>query len=468
MTGNKHYITPFVLPMAAFALLIGAGAFLLFLDGNAAHGSISFVDSLFTATSAVCVTGLASVDVFSAFNRAGQGVVLALMQLGGIGIITYTTLVFYMLGKRISLRDRMAVEQGLFYAPSFNLGRFLQRMLLTVFFCEAVGIAVFFFLEPEGTGFFNASFLSVSAFCNAGFAPWQDSLAQLRNHWVVNITVMALIIAGGLGYFVIEDIARVLRARLKALLHRPLTFPGKTEIKNSRPARLSYYSRVVLTTTLFLILAGTAGIFVLELENAVWKDVPLQERALIALFQSVTSRTAGFSTADMKQFCDATLLVTMILMLIGGSPGSCAGGIKTTTFRILCGNLAAQLRGHSQTIAAGRAVSPKTCNKAMLLFCFALFTVIISTFTLILTENGHARHGAAPFGFMELLFEVVSAFGTVGLSINVTPRLSDFGKLILCGVMFIGKIGPVWFISTIQQFQTDPAFRYPTDSMPVG
>ncbi|MDR2051080.1 MAG: potassium transporter TrkH [Deltaproteobacteria bacterium] len=458
-TGDKHYITPFVLPVAAFALVIGAGALLLFLDANAARGSASFVDSLFTATSAVCVTGLASVDVFSTFNRAGQGVVLALVQLGGIGIVTYSTLVFYMLDRRISLRDRMAVEQVLFYDPSFNLGRFLQRMILTVFFCEAAGAAVFFFLEPERIGFFNALFLSVSAFCNAGFAPWQDSLAQWRGHWGMNVAVMTLIITGGLGYFVIEDMARVLLARLKAPGPRSLRLPV---------VRLRYYSRIVLATSLFLILAGAAAIFALEPDKAVREGVPLPERALISLFQSVTSRTAGFSTTDMELFSDAALLVTMLLMFIGGSPGSCAGGIKTTTFRILWGNLVAQLRGHSQIIVAGRAMSPKTCNKAALLFCYALLTVILTTFALVLTENGHTHHGAAPFGLMELFFEVVSAFGTVGLSINVTPRLSDLGKLILCGAMLIGKIGPVWLISTIQQFQSDPAFRYPTDSMPVG
>ncbi len=470
MTGNRHYITPFVLPVAAFAIVITTGTALLSLDLCAAGGEIPFVDAFFTATSAVCVTGLASADVFTVFNRTGQTVVLALIQLGGLGIVTYTTLVFYMLGKRISLRDRLAVAQGLFYDPSFHLGRFLQRMLLTVLLFECIGAAVFCFLEPERIGLFNSVFLSVSAFCNAGFAPWQDSLAQWRNSWGVNLAVMSLIVVGGLGYFVLEDLFRVLRAKLASFRQeRLLAVPSETGGgKNPKVVRLSYYSRVVLSTTAVLIAAGTAGIFFLELGSAAWKGTPVSERLLISLFQSVTSRTAGFATVDMALFSDAALLATIALMFIGGSPGSSAGGIKTTTFRILWGNIEAQLRGHPQIIVAGKAVASRVCNKAMLLFCYALGTVIIATFMLLLTENGSAHHGAAPFQFMDLFFEVVSAFGTVGLSVNLTPHLSDAGKIILCIVMFIGKLGPVWLVSTIQQFQTEPAYRYPEDSMPVG
>ena len=470
MSGNKHYITPFVLPVAAFALAIGTGASLLYTDLCTAKGAVSFVDCLFTATSAVCVTGLASVDVFTEFNRAGQSVVLALIQLGGLGIVTYTTLVFYMLSKRISLRDRLAVEQGLLYDPFFDLGRFLQRMVATVLFAEAAGFFALYLQQPERIGAFNALFLAVSAFCNAGFAPWQDSLAQWRGDWGVTLVIMSLIVVGGIGYFVFENVCLVVREKLVRFWRRRRR-PLPTEEKDHADVthlRLSHYSRVVLSTTGFLLAGGAAAVFLAELGNAAWQGLSFAERVLVALFQSVTSRTAGFATVDLANLTDIALLATIVLMFIGGSPGSCAGGIKTTTFRILLSNLAAQMSGRGQIVVAGRAMAAKAVNKAMILFGWALLTVLCATFALLVTENGAMRHGAAPFGFLELFFEVVSAFGTVGLSVNVTPRLSAEGKLILCAVMFVGRLGPVWLITTIQQFQIEPAYRYPEDSMPVG
>lgn len=473
MSGSRHYITPFVLPVAAFVATIALGSLLLSLDICAAGTPVPFVDALFIATSAVCVTGLASVDVFTAFNRTGQSVVLALIQLGGLGIVTYTTLVFYMLGKRIQLRDRLAVAQGLFYDPSFDLGRFLQRMVVTVLLFETAGAAVFYFFEPDRIGPFNAVFLSVSAFCNAGFAPWQDSLAQWRNHWGVGLGVMTLIVAGGIGYYVIEDISRVVMARIARIRRLrgrllPLEAPDTGGAAGAARIRLQYFSRVALSTTAFLIIAGAGAVFLLEANNAAWQGVSFSERVHIALFQSVTSRTAGFATVDMALLTDAALFATMILMFIGGSPGSAAGGIKTTTFRILWGYLLEQLRGHTQIVVAGRAVPQRVGNKAMILFGWAVLTVIVATFALMVTENGGAPHGAAPFRFVDIFFEVVSAFATTGLSVNLTPLLSAEGKVILCGVMLVGKLGPVWLVTTIQQFQTVPAYRFPEESMPVG
>ncbi|MCC8194542.1 MAG: potassium transporter TrkH, partial [Deltaproteobacteria bacterium] len=281
--------------------------------------------------------------------------------------------------------------------------------------------------------------------------------------------ITRLSVFGGLGYFVIEDVFRVLGAKVtRFCLRRRGPFPTEADAEKASPVRLHYYSRVVLKTTAFLLVSGTAVVFFLEAGNTVWKGDSFSERALTALFQSVTSRTAGFATVDMAHLTDATLLATIVLMFIGGSPGSSAGGIKTTTFRILWSNLVAQLRGHGQVVVAGRAMAPRICNKAMLLFGWAVLTVVFATFALMLTENGGAHYGASPVRFMDIFFEVVSAFGTVGLSINLTPHLSDAGKCILCAVMFVGKLGPVWLITTIQQFQTEPAYRYPEETMPVG
>ncbi len=465
---GNHFITPFVLPIAAFIAVIGLGSCALSLPQCAAGEPVPFVDALFVSTSAVCVTGLASVDAFAVFNRSGQIVILVLIQLGGIGIVTYTSLIFYMLGRRISLRDRMAVQQGLFYNPSFHLGRFLQRMVISVLLLEAAGAALLLYLEPEGIGAFNAVFLAVSAFCNAGFAPWPDSLAQWSDRWAITGVIMSLIVLGGLGFFVADDLARVVRARLHAVRQRIASRSRKSPGETGARVQLSYYSRLVLKTTIVLILGGAAAIFLVELGNGIWKNTPLSERLLTALFQSVTSRTAGFATVDMARLSDVTLLILIMLMFVGGSPGSCAGGIKTTAFRILCSSLVSHLHGHSQVVVDGRAMDASTLNKAQLLLFYALMTIVAATFLLTVTENGIVYHGGTRLSFMDLFFEVVSAFATVGLSVNLTPQLSAEGKLILCLVMFIGKLGPVWLITTIQQFQTETAYRFPESSIPIG
>lgn len=468
MPGPKRFVTPFVLPLAAFSAAIMLGGIFLSLEMCASADPVPFVDALFISTSAVCVTGLASVDVFSVFNRLGQTTVLFLIQLGGLGIITYATLILYMISRRISLRDRLAVTQGLLYSPDFHLGRFLQRMILSILLVELLGALLLWQWAPDRISPFDALFISISAFCNAGFAPWADSLIQWKAHWGVNLIVMSLIILGGLGFFAANDLFMVIKDKIhRAGPKSKSSGPGMLT-DSAPPRRLTFFSRVVIRTSLFLILAGAALIFCVELFNDGWRNASFSERVLAALFQSVTSRTAGFATSDMARFSDVTLLLTMLLMFIGGSPGSSAGGIKTTAFRILCGNLLSNLRGHSQVIVAGRAMGAQTRNRAVQLFSYSLLTVMAATLALMVTENGVVHHGGATVPFLDLFFEVVSALATVGLSINLTPQLSSAGKLILCLVMFIGKLGPVWILSTIQQFQSEPAYRYGEDSLPIG
>lgn len=468
---TKHYKTPFILPIAAFFLTIIGGAVLLSFPFAAEHEPIPFVDALFTATSAVCVTGLASVDVFSSFSRAGQVVILILVQLGGLGVITYSTLVFYLLGKKISLRDRLAIRHGLLSDPSFRLGTFVITMVTSIFVLEGLGALFLYWQEPEKINLFNAVFLSVSAFCNAGFAPWPDNLSQFSNNWAVSGCIMTLIVCGGLGYFILQDSFRVFSHKARCLVGKLLrTAPSYMPLsdKATPPARLSYFSRVALTTTACLILVGAVSVFLTEWHNNAWANTSFSERSLKALFLSVTSRTAGFSNVNLAYLSDITLLITVCLMFIGGCPGSCAGGIKTTTFRVLLGSIFAQIRHKKQIIVHGKAIANSSYYRALLLFCYALLTIIIATFLLMLSENGASAHSATPVGFLDILVEVVSAFGTVGLSINLTPTLSAVGKIILCCVMFIGRLGPIWLITAIQQFQKEEAFRYPETPIPIG
>lgn len=462
---SGRFVIPFVLPVATFALAIALGSLLLWLDMCAADGPVPFVDALFTATSSVCITGLSSVDPGTAFNRAGHCVMLALIQLGGLGITTYSTLILYMFSRRISLLDRVAVGQALLHDPAFHLGRFLQRVLVIVFAVELTGAALLFCMEPQRIGMFNAIFIAVSGFCNAGFALWSDNLTQWRGHWGVNLVVMGLIIIGGIGFFVLDELLR---------LARSFRFRAKTAARYSaeqpmrKPPCLSHNSRIVLGTTAGLIVAGALALLLADLGNPAWAGTPFSERLLASFFQSVTSRTAGFNTVSMGMFSDFALLVIAILMFIGGSPGSCAGGIKTTTFRVLCGYFASHLRGRGQVVVGGMGVERSTVNKVLLLFYISLLTLLAATLALTVTENGAAPHGQGPFPVLDLFFEAVSALGTVGLTVNVTPRLSDAGKLVLCLLMFIGRLGPIWLITTIQQFQSEVPYRYPDGELPVG
>ena len=463
---KRRFVAPFLLPVIAFAGTIFLGAFLLWLDVSAANGPVSFVDTLFISTSAVCVTGLASVDPSTVFNRTGHSIMMVLVQLGGLGIVTYSTLIFYMFSRRVSLGDRLAVGQALLLDTSFHLGKFLQRIVIIVLVIEFTGAALLYCMEPEKIGLFNAAFLAVSGFCNAGFALWPDNLIQWQQHWGVNLVIMGLIIVGGLGFFVIDELLRVGWARL--WWKKTSSMPRTTLLVPRIKPHIGYNSRLVLTTSFALVGVGALVLFFTALGNPMWKDIPASELVLPSLFQSVTSRTAGFATVDMVHLSDISLLTLAALMLIGGSPGSCAGGIKTTTFRALCSYIAAQLRGHRQVLVQGRALEDRTINKVMLLFYFSILTIFVATFLLTMTENGVVHHGEAPFQVLDLLFEVVSAFGTVGLSVNVTPQLSPLGKIIICCVMFIGRLGPIWLITTVQQFQSEPAYRYPEVDMPIG
>ena len=460
---RNNYALPFILPVASFAGAIFAGSLLLWWNKSAAALPVAYVDALFTATSAVCVTGLSSVDIAVSFNSLGHAVILALIQLGGLGITTYSTLVLYLASRRISLTDRLAVGDALLNNPAFHLGEFLQRVVVVILALEAAGAFLLHMMAPEAISPFAALFLAVSAFCNAGFALWSANLAQWQQHWGVNSVVMVLIIAGGLGFAVLDEMLRLVSGRIKGLVAS-----RKTPKESIPPQKLSPYARLVLHTSLALVLCGAV---LLMLPEYFMNDADigtLPEKILPSLFQSVTARTAGFNTVAIGDMTDVSLLVLCALMLIGGSPGSCAGGIKTTTFRVLASFAAAQLRGRPQVVVNGKAVDARTLNKTFILLTFALLTVTGATFVLALTEGGASPHGKTTFQVLDLFFEAVSAFATVGLTTGVSPELSVTGKLVDCALMFIGRLGPIWLITTIQQFQMEPHYRFPETSLPIG
>ena len=452
---RSRLLTPFWLPVWLFLSVILTGTVALH-SGFCHDQGLSWIDSLFTATSALCVTGLVVVDTGSFFNLTGQGVILGLIQLGGLGIMTYTSLVLYLLGRRVSLSDRLAVGQTLLHDPGFSLKSFLLRVVLGALALEAVGAVLLHAMDPGGFHGFSAVFHSVSAFCNAGFALQADSLTAWSRNWGVNLVFMVLIVLGGLGFYVLRECGSACKG-----LALGRGFRG-----HGGPWRFTWHTRVVLSTTALLILVGTAAIFLAEVTGRT--DYDWNHALLHSLFTSVTCRTAGFNTVSVPHLTNVTLALMLMLMFVGGSPGSCAGGIKTTSFRVWVGFVMAQLRGRSQVRVAGKGVTNTGVSRALTLIVLAGGLVVVATLVLSVTEGGDVPHNMARGRFLETLFEVVSAFGTVGLSMGMTENLTGLGKVVVVVLMFVGRLGPIWLLTALQSWQTDPKYRLPEGDLPLG
>lgn len=450
-----HYrkaFSPLTWPVISFALAILMGAGLLaspFCWQEGQH--VPVLDAIFLSTSAVCVTGLATLDVGTVFNGYGLLVLLLLIQLGGLGITTYTSLAFLLLRHKVPFTDRTAVSQALLNNSDFDLPAFLRQIILLVVFIEIFSACILYLADPIVFHPFSAIFHSVSAFCNAGFGLLPTNLISLQSNITVNSVIMLNIIAGGIGFSVLRECISVARNRMRG---------GK--------ATLGRYSKLVIFTSCGLIFGGAALIWCIE---ALRPDPPATGAtlAVASVFQSVSARTAGFCTVDMTKLTDASLLVLIVLMFIGGSPGSCAGGIKTTTFRVLGGFIYAQLRGDRQIVLRHRAVHNDALTRALTLFFFSAVTICISVMLLSLTENGFAASGdRVDVSLLAILFEVVSALGTVGLSMNLTPELSAPGKIIITLNMFIGRVGLISLLVALQSFRPTRNYEYPTVYTPIG
>lgn len=445
--------TPYWTPIWCFAGAILFGALILRLDISHPGGPLSMIDALFTATSAVCVTGLAVVDTGTFFSPFGHDVILVLVQLGGLGIITFTTLIIRLIGKHISLTDRLAVRQSLLNDPSFSLPKFVARVVIGTFLIEAVGALSLWLMDPVGFHPYSAVFHSVSAFCNAGLSLYSDNLTRWAGHAGVNAVFMTLIVVGGLGFYVLNECVE----QFKTAMLKLVTGRG-------RLPRLSWHSSIVLKTSLFLIVAGAAIIFFAEGD----KGGPVGERVLTALFQSVSCRTAGFNTVDIGGMTNVSLTFMMALMLIGGSPGSCAGGIKTTTFRALCGFVAAQFRGREQVQIGRFALGQDALKTIVSLVTMTVALVALGTLVLTALEAKFTSTLMAREDFLANMFETVSAYGTVGLSTGITPALAQTEKMVVIALMFVGRLGPVWLLSALQSWQSERRYLLPTADLPLG
>lgn len=450
---KRSFITTYIIA-GGFLLLILLGALLLHLPFASANGvSVPFTDSLFTATTSVCVTGLVTVPTFSTWSLFGQAVILVLIQLGGLGVISFTILFLQILGKRIGLHEKQLIRDAYNLDTNKGMNILIKKIFIGTFLIEGIGAVLysFVFVSEFGiSGIWKSIFNSVSAFCNAGIdILGPDSLIPYRENLAVNLITMALIILGGIGFpiwFLTVD-------KVKEYVQ------NKGNIRQIIKT-LPIYAKTVITMTAFLIFGGALVIFILEFTNErTIGNLPLGEKLLAALFQSVTTRTAGFCSVPQEGLRRCTVIVCCILMFIGGSPSGTAGGIKTTTFTVLAVSLISALSERNNTEIFKRTVNAETVRKAT-----SVFTLSFSVMILSLTAFCAVQPGA----FEDCLYEVVSAIGTVGLSRALTSELTLPAKLIIIGTMYLGRIGPISLALFFNTKRNANLIQYPEGKMPIG
>ncbi|HKI57325.1 MAG TPA: TrkH family potassium uptake protein [Trueperaceae bacterium] len=443
---RRRRSTPAQLIALSFAVTIALGTVLLALPAAHAPGHpLGVLDALFTATSAVCVTGLVVVQTGSAFSLFGKLVIMLLIQAGGLGILTLGTLVALASGRRIGFRERLGLQAQVNIGQVGGIVKLVRRIFVVVFGVEFVGALLLYLpfarIEGLGRGAFFAVFHSISAFNNAGFGFYNDSLVRFVRDPMVNVTVMLLIILGGLGFMVIINVA--------------------THFQEGRRVPLTLHSKVVLAGTAILIAVGTVVILAFEWSNpATLGHLPFPDKLMASLFQSVTPRTAGFNTLDISRLRPATLLFTMLLMFVGGNPGSTAGGIKTVTFLVLVGSAWSVSRGHGELTLFERRVASSTAVKASAIALLGMLLVGAAVTGLTLTDPHKS--------LLQLGFESISAFGTVGLSTGITAALSAAGKLIIVALMYLGRLGPLTLALALMERQPERRIKYPEDDVVIG
>jgi trk system potassium uptake protein TrkH len=430
----------------SFASAIVVGTLVLALPLTHAPGArIGWLEALFTATSAVCVTGLVVVSTGGDFNAVGQAVILVLIQMGGLGVLTVGTLLAFVTGRRLRFRERLNLQSQLSAVQVGGVVRLVRRMGALVLAIELVGALLLYprlaVLDGWGAGAWQALFHAVSAFNNAGFSLYDDSLVRHVADPVVNLTILGLVVLGGLGFVVIVNLA--------------------ARYRQAQRAPLSLHTKLALSATAVLVGAGTLLVLLLEWTNPrTLGALPLAVRPLAALFQAITPRTAGFHTLDYASMEPATLLVTMLFMFIGGNPGSTAGGIKTVTFLVLVGSAWSLSRGRGELQVFGRRLPLETAVRAGVI-TLTSFMIIASALTVLSITD-------PAFGTLRLAFETFSAFSTVGLSMGITPDLSMAGKVIIIVLMFVGRLGPLTLGLALLEAQPERRIEYPAEDVVVG
>lgn len=466
--------------IGSFLLIILTGTGLLMLPRSYNCPQMSFIDALFTATSSTCVTGLIVKDTGTDFTWTGQGIILAMIQLGGLGIVIFGAIFSLLLGQALGVRESVAMKDLLSAETLGEISKMIAFVFITTIVVELIGAVCMHGLWSGQADikhpWFYSLFHSVSAFCNAGFSLHSTSLIGFRSQWQTYAVFCSLIILGGLGFVVLYNISAVITDRIKRYLDK--ASDPQHSIKNKVPRRLSLQSKIVITVSFILIISGAALLFTLEnfsnSENSLQSPPAANEsqssfqnaghnfKIRDAFFQSVTARTAGFNTVEIGNMSSSARFVLILLMFIGGSPGSTAGGIKTVTFTVIIMACYAVIRKRAETEIFKRSIKNAIVGRAILVTL--LFTVVLigSALALSITERGR------DFTFDQIAFEAASGLGTVGLSTGITASLTTMGKVIIIILMLVGRLGPLTLLASVT-FNWKPAkYNYPDEALIVG
>ncbi len=437
-------MTPSRILLNSFLIIIAIGTALLMLPISAQNGRVDFLTALFTATSAVAVTGLSTVDVGTTFTKFGQIVILILIQLGGLGVMTFSSILMLMIGRRITYEEKKILQENLNREKVGGIIIFIKRIVFIVASIEIVGaLAIFpvFYktFKNIGVALYYSIFHSISAFCNAGFSILPNSLENYKGSILMNIAISLLIITGGIGFGVIDGIVNYIKHRHK---------------------NISLTSRLALVVSLFLLIF--AGFFIYMTESTNFLTIGKMnffEKIIAAFFQSTTARTAGFNTIPISDLRPATIYLFLFLMFIGASPGSTGGGIKTTTLGVIFFAVIAIIRNKKDVEISNRRISWHIINRAVAILFISLMYVFVITLAIMIREERE---------FIKIVFEVISAFGTVGLSMGVTSSLTTFSKVLIIITMFIGRLGPMTFALALGENLKISKHRYPRENIVVG
>jgi len=459
--------------VGSYLLIIATGVALLYSPRATARGSFpSIEDGIFTATSAVCVTGLIVQDTGSYWSPFGQMVILVLIQIGGLGLMTFGAFFSLVLARRMRLREQLLMQDVLSYDVAGRIARTVVLILLVTAAAEAIGAGVLFVSLrgdwPAAERLYLSVFHSISAFCNAGFSLFATSMQKQVDNVLVNLIMMTLIVVGGLGFVVHQNLLDLAReAWRRRLARRTLLQVGEAASPTTAEAQpqarptMLLQTKLVLVVTAALLGGGFLAFLLLEWNHG-FGGLSVTGRVLAAGFQSVTARTAGFNTVATKTLTPASQFLSILLMFIGASPGSTGGGIKTTTFAMLLLAVLAIVRNREGVESFGRTIPGDVINKTITVVILGGFVVAGATVALLVIESAQGRT------FLQVFFEVMSAFGTVGLGLGITAKLTAAAKLMLCLVMLVGRIGPLTLVLAISQLGPKPAYDYPRGTVMVG
>ena len=419
----------------SFALVILLGSLLLSLSFVQAETSrATYFDHLFTTVSMVCVTGLFTQPVVSTYNIWGQLICMFLIQIGGLGLMTFIGVFYIQSKQKLSLRNRETIQESFNYGETRSLKKFIQSIFLTTFLVEAVGALLLSFrFVPEfgwGRGIFTSIFVAISAFCNAGFDNFgSTSLLAFQTDPLINLVIAGLIITGGLGFMVWFDLA--------------------TQLGKKKKRRLRFHTKLVLFLTAGILFAGTVSTLLIEWNNSgTIGNLSFPDKLLVSFFQTVSMRTAGFASIDYTQARPVTLMIYILQMFLGGAPGGTAGGLKITTFFVLLVFARSELLGLPHANVARRTIEPRTVQKSFSVFIVFLLTFLVGLILLGITAEGNPK-------FIYLMFETISALATVGVTANLTPELGKLALSVIMLLMFIGRIGPLTLLVSLAEYRPD-------------